>query len=197
MMRKLFFFFAALTLGLSAHATTVYVQGSFDHTFGGPLDGGSFSGSFNMTLPAPNSFVLLSTFDIVMWSPGTIIHINNGQSGSFGEVFGDQLATYGALPIQFVDNKGDALDIYFATPFNGSGPVIIHTSKGYIADAVISSNKFSEVAQGVASLTPLPEPSTFAAIAISILIFGVLARFRSCGNLKNTDEQHPNHSSGR
>ncbi|GEM_PF-5645074 len=196
-MRNLFRFAAAFILGLPLHATTVYIQGSFDHAFGGPLDGGSFSGSFDMTLPAPNSFVLLTTFDVVMSGPGATIEIKNGQSGSFGEVFGDQIATYGALPLQFVDNKGNSLDIYFATPFNGTGPVIVHTSKGFVADAVVGSNKFSEVAQGGAALTPIPEPSTLAAAAVSILLCGLLARFRSCGNLKNTDEQHPSHSSRR
>jgi hypothetical protein len=166
-MRILLLFFAVCT----AHATTVYVGGSFNKVFGGPLDAGTFSGTFDMSLPAPNSFVLLSSFDVVLQKGATRVEIDNAQSGSFGEVFGEYLSTYGALPVQFSDSKGDSFDIYFAVPFNGAGPVITKTSQGYVADAIVNvsgKNEFSGIGNGEASLTALPEPATFTLFGVGI-----------------------------
>ncbi len=86
-------------------------------------------------------------------------------------MFGEYLSTYGALPVQFSDNKGDSFDIYFAAPFNGAGPVITKTSQGYVADAIVNvsgKNEFSGVGNGEASLTALPEPATWTLFAVGI-----------------------------
>jgi hypothetical protein len=171
MSARTLFILIAVCAAIPAHATTVYIEGTFNKVYGGPLDGGTFTGSFDISLPAPGSFVSLTSFDVVMQKGSTVVEIDNSQSGSAGEVFGEYVSTYGALPIQFADSKGDSLDIYFATPFNGAGPVIIDTSQGYVADAIVNvsgTNEFSGVAKGAASLTPFPEPATCGLFAAGI-----------------------------
>jgi hypothetical protein len=165
-----------------AKATTVYVAGTFNQSLHGPLDNGSFSGSFNIAFPIPASFQTLSTFDILLKnSQGiTMAEIKNGQSGSFGEVFGEFEAQDGALNFQFIDTHSNFLDLFFALPFGGNAPVVLHTSGGFASDAGLNGNQDSGLVSGLASQTPLPEPAAYALVSGGLFAFGLLGRLRRC-----------------
>ncbi len=62
--------------------------------------------------------------------------------------------------------------------------MILHTSKGYVADAVVTFNQFSGVAQGVASLTPIPEPSTASFLFSGAACFAAAVAIQRFGGTK-------------
>jgi PEP-CTERM motif len=168
----------AILISANATATTVYVAGTFDQSLHGPLDGGSFSGSFDISFPVPATFQLLSTYDILLKNSlgVTVVEIKNGQSGSFGEVFGELEVQDAALNFQFIDSHSNFLELFFALPFTGNAPVLLHTSTGYASDVGLNSTQDSMVKTGVASQLPLPEPAAYVLVSGGLVALVLLRR---------------------
>jgi PEP-CTERM motif len=168
----------AILISANATATTVYVAGTFDQSLHGPLDGGSFSGSFNISFPIPATFQSLSTYDILLKNSlgVTVVEIKNGQSGSFGEVFGEFEVQDAALNLQFIDSHSNFLELFFALPFTGNAPVLLHTTTGYASDVGLNSTQDSMVKTGVASQIPLPEPAAYLLVPGGLVALVFLRR---------------------
>jgi hypothetical protein len=63
-----------LTFGCVAEADVFNVSGNFGTTFyTGPLDGGTFAGTFTATLPVPSGGETITTYDIVLRNSSNVI----------------------------------------------------------------------------------------------------------------------------
>jgi len=157
-----------------AHATEVYIQGNFSS--GGTLSGGRFFGNFNISFPVGTSYTSLSSWDILLVEGGQTVQLQNGPSGSYGEVFAEYETQDGALDIQFIDQAYDFLDLFFTVPFTGNAPVLPSTPTGYASDGSLDDGSATGVASGIASTTPLPEPGTWLFTGAGLLALGFVVR---------------------
>ena len=165
---------AATLAALPASGTIVYVEGTFNAD--GDLNGGTFSGSFDMDFPTVDT-ASLSSFDVVIDGVNGSFEIDSNQSDSVGVYYDQSLTGAGALVIEFLNNNNDdSLDLFFNEPFTGNGSVVPVTTGGYDSQATLSISRATSIASGVASTTPLPEPSTYWLTSVGGLLWLFLRR---------------------
>jgi hypothetical protein len=169
---------AAASASGAALADTFNLSGTFGtSTFFGPLNGGSFYGTYDLTNGT------LGTFDIFLKdASGTVqAEINNTNgTGVFGASSTD--AKYMTLAFYTRDSAGaldDVLNLRFLAPFAGVGNMVTYTGSGsdYSVGALngyVNSN-ISLVASG-SSVAAVPEPATWGLMGAGLLALGRLRR---------------------
>ncbi len=177
---KLFGMLVLSLLGaLPACATTFYFTGTFGTSYGGPLNGGTFQGWYNATLPlvgdTGTSYEYLSSYDVLLMKGSTLIEFKPGLNGSSGIYSAVYETVTGGDYLDFTDSSNDNLILYFAKGFAGYGPVVKVTPKGYVSDGGVggyANSNLSNVASGIAHATP--EPGTFSLLLGALLVvFGL------------------------
>jgi hypothetical protein len=172
---------AFAVLALPASAAVFSIQGQFGNTsFSGPLNGGSFSGTYTVSgLPvADGSIVLLSSWDVTLFSASntSLAHFTiangcagcNNVDGRFSPASGDIL--------NFGDNSGDFLELQFLAPFNGVGSVIPFGSAigAFSSIAGIGGNTAALDSIVTSGSSTVPEPASITLLTVAG--FGCLAR---------------------
>jgi len=174
-----------------AWAGAVYnVSGNFGTTlFTGPLNGGTFSGSFIATLPISSGVQSITTFDIKLYdsSANLLADLTNTTAGDFANVrilstncwngtstgscdaflFSNAVATDFLELITPVGFVGGAV-----VPFNTSLPTTYNGSFGAIGGDTTSTD--SIVTSG--AITAVPEPSSLTLFGSGLFGIGSLIR---------------------
>ena len=176
-------------------AGTVYnVSGNFGTTFfTGPLNGGTFSGSFIAALPISSGMQSITTFDIKLYdsSANLLSELTNTTVGDFANV---QVlstncwngASTGSCDAFFFSNAvaSDFLELItpvgFAggavVPFNTSVPTTFSGSFGAIGGDLPSTD--SIVTSG--TITAVPEPSGLVLLGSGLFGIGGVIRRKIC-----------------
>jgi len=161
---------------------TVDLSGSFGNTYSGPLNGGTFSGTFSVSgLPlTPGSYAYLSSYDVSLYNSHgqLLLTFSSSIAGDYGYVDAREESTDKLDFLEFGSNGGlDVLSLLFAPGFTGVGTIqpsvagSAGTNLSIVYDDGFGVGNLSVVASGAAAL-PVPEPSTGA-------LFG--AAFAACG----------------
>jgi len=154
-----------------ARANTYSIEGNFGTFFNGPLNGGSFSGTFSIPiLPVAAG----STFPFTDWnvslfdsSNNVIVTLSSANIGS--DAFADGRSSPGSGDLlTFLESDGTFLELQFNAPFSGTGPIIPASqhlgSYGSFAGIGGSAvDQASDVISGESKLVPIagvPEPSS-------------------------------------
>src|SRR5437763_11750541 len=157
--------------GLAARADLVYdVTGTFGTTvYTGPLNGGTFSGTFDVALPA-NSSESITTYSVALISASGVTLADLTGAGGAGSVMPESATNCGGLPcdVFFFSNGAAFLELTTSAgftggsvnPFNLSLPPV-NSFAGFDGDTASTD---SIVTSG--SITPVPE-STSALVLLS------------------------------
>jgi hypothetical protein len=159
--------------GLAARADLVYdVTGTFGTTvFTGPLNGGTFSGTFDAALPA-NSSESITTYSVALISASGLTLADLTGAGGAGSVMPEPATNCGGVPcdVFLFSNGATFLELTTSAgftggsvnPFNLSLPPV-NSFAGFDGDTASTD---SIVTSG--SITPVPEP-TSALVLLSAL----------------------------
>jgi hypothetical protein len=170
--------------GLAARADQVYdVTGTFGTTvFTGPLNGGTFSGTFDAALPA-NSSESITTYSVGLISASGLIIADLTGAGGAGSVAPAPASKCGGVPCDvFLFSNGlTFLELTTSAgftggavnPFNLSHPPF-NSFAGFDGDAASTD---SIVTSG--SITPVPEPTSALVLLSALAGLGALLGTRS------------------
>jgi len=182
-----FWLIAAVTLMFSvapAHANTFTIDGTFGTMFGGPLNGGAFSGTFTVPiLPvAAGTFFPFTDWNVVLEdaSHSVLATLSSADVGADAFADGRYLPSSGDL-LTFLEPDGTFLELQFTDPFNGIGPIIPASQHlgNYGSFAGIGGSALNQISDvdsgdsGVGGTPAAPEPSSVWLLASG---FGVAMR---------------------
>jgi hypothetical protein len=176
-------------ISIPVQASTFDIQGTFGNTnFSGPLNGGSFAGTFTVSgLPvADGSEVLLTSWSVTLFNSvnvalATLTTANgcsgcNNVDGRFSPASGDIL--------NFGNTAADFLELQFAPGFNGAGSAIPFASGfgGFASFAGVGGNSatLDSVVTSATSVAAVPEPSAMAFLAGGLFAIGLIGRQSRC-----------------
>jgi hypothetical protein len=166
--------------GLAARADLVYdVAGTFGTTtYTGPLNGGTFSGTFDATLPA-NSSESITTYSIALISASGLTLADLTGAGGAGSVGPESASNCGGVScdVFLFPNGATFLELTTSAgfaggavnPFNLSLPPV-NSFAGFDGDTASTD---SIVTSG--SITSVPEPSTWAMLLLGFAGIGFMA----------------------
>ena len=170
--------------GLAARADLVYdVTGTFGTTtYTGPLNGGTFSGTFDATLPA-NSSESITTYSIALISASGLTLANLTGAGGAGSVGPESASNCGGVScdVFLFPNGATFLELTTSAgfaggavnPFNLSLPPV-NSFAGFDGDTASTD---SIVTSG--SITPVPEPTSALVLLSALAGLGGLLGTRS------------------
>jgi hypothetical protein len=173
-----------LALACAASADTIYnVSGTFGNTIyggiSGPLNGGSFDGTFSATLPITSGTETITTFDInLLNSSGTIlVSLTNSTVGDTAAVAALSSDCYNGTAV-------GACDEFYFTNFSGKSNLYLTVPVGFTGGAVAPTPAFSTllassladdsglssaVASGSIEPASAGEPGTFLMLGLALM----------------------------
>jgi len=160
-----------------AQADTFTLSGTFDTTtYKGPLNGGTFSGTYDYS---GGSF---SSFDIFLRdaSGATLAEISSANGGTSDSYVSLNDPNLWRVAFRSDASNTNLLGLNFAVPFTGAGTVQLG-SGSYIAFANVGGytlGNVSAVASGMA-VAAVPEPTTWGLMGLGLLTMGAVVRRRS------------------
>lgn len=178
-----------------ASADTVYeVSGTFGSSgpfYAGPLNGGSFSGTFTATLPATGNSETISTFDITLLdSTGAVFGSFSSSGGDLGSTGPESScvtspSTIGPCEEVLFSNSSFTDILQLVLPPGSTGGAIDVTSPtgdqglgSFVAIGGFSSSTESLVASG--SITAMPEAGS-TLLLLTTALAGILSLSRRAG----------------
>jgi hypothetical protein len=175
-----FFAFGLALSAFPAAASILHISGNFGTSYGGPLNSGSFNGTYSVaTLPlippdTGTSYEYLSNYDVLMSKGSTLVEFKPGLNSSTGLFSAVYETANGGDYLNFYDSNNDFLILYFAKGFAGVGAVLNTTSKGYISDGGVGGYGGGNISNVISGVASAPEPSSFwlVAGAVALLALG-------------------------
>jgi hypothetical protein len=170
----------------SAQATplTFGLSGTFGHAYGGPLNDGTFSGTYSLaTLPItpPNtgtSYEYLTSFDVVLKKGNTTVEFTPGLNGSGAYYSAAYESANGGDFLDFYDSHNDTFTLYFASGFKGVGNAILTTSKNYVSAVSVGGSANSNYSNLTSAVSFAPEPATDLSLGLSLIGLAVYGKRR-------------------
>jgi len=171
-----------LLSALPAEAALFFVSGTFGTTvYSGPLNGGTFSGSYDFNGPVTVTTVL-NNFDIVLRNSSDVILAELTPSNAQGALFPNLFANMDVLQFGSPALDGDPvnfLSLQFADGFNGVGAVVpFSSSPNRLSFAGIGGNT-AQTDSIVTSGSSIPEPGTLALFGLGLAGLGAVRRRRT------------------
>jgi hypothetical protein len=172
-------------ISIPIQASTFNIQGTFGNTvFSGPLNGGSFAGTFTVSgLPvADGSQALLSSWNVTLFSSANValatLTTANACAGC-GNVDGRFSPASGDI-LNFRDTAGDFLELQFAAGFNGTGTAIPFASAigSFASFAGVGGNSatLDSIVTSATSVAAVPEPSAMILLTGGLFALGLIGR---------------------
>lgn len=179
-LRLLALWVAGLSFSLAAQAAPYLLSGTFGTTvYTGPLNGGTFSGSFEFTRPA------VGAFDIVLRDASDNVLAELTNANASAQFVADAGGNGVADILQFFTNTGplNFLSVIFDIGFTGEGAVLAFPANlPYSSFAGIGGNTAatdSIVTSGVSVSAAIPEPASLALVGLGLLGAAAVRRKRA------------------
>jgi len=160
-----------LLAAIPAQAALFFVSGTFGTTvYSGPLNGGTFSGSYEFNGPVTLT-TLLTNFDVVLRNSSNVILAELTPLNAQGALFPNLVTNMDVLQFgspALDGNPVNFLSLQFADGFNGIGAVIPYSSpNNRLSFAGIGGNTV-QTNSIVTSGSSIPEPTTLALLGLGL-----------------------------
>jgi hypothetical protein len=162
--------------GSVAHADTFNLSGNFGTTtYSGPLNGGSFSGTYDF------DGMSFTSFNISLIDAGGKVLANIDSANGAVSRTGANPSDPTLIRVSFASDSvnTDLLALNFSAPFTGAG--LVHLGSGsYISFANVGGYVYENVSAvtGGVAVAAVPEPATWGLMGLGLLAAGGVARRR-------------------